>query len=387
MELLKKGYPISELELDMIVADDISVKDPLGVELFSIAEGTSLTKTLIEKLGKHNIHFVNIYTGSFGEEATSNIEELEFLSDSDLAFISALPTEETKKFMDNKIKSILLENIRSSFETAKTNAPIDSNTRYRVAKNIDDTVDMLINMLATNPESKIHVSDIKSYDDYVFHHCLSVATLSLAIGKEMGFGFWILRKLGRAAVMHDIGKMKLSESLLLKSDTFTPQDYLIVKEHSQFGANQIRKLGIADNDIRDAILHHHEKYNGTGYPSKLVGDKIPLFSRIISVADVFDALTSQRPHRDALHSQSDVIEIIMSETNVSFDMKVVQAFLNILDIYPVGSMVSLSDNRMAFVHAKGRHPLRPVIKIIDTGEQLDLGELRNLKLVITEIKG
>ena len=380
MDLIKKSYPISALDPGMIVAEDISIQDGLGITIFSVSEGTSLTDAIIKKLKQHGIGFINIYTGAFGSEVDS-------FSDDEMAFISALPVVEAKGLLDNKLKSALLDNIRAFFEIAKIHGMLDTDLKYRAAKSLDATVDTLINIVLNAYGKKLHVTDMKSYDDYIFHHSLSVATLSLAIGKELGLGFWILRKLGRAAIMHDIGKMKLSEELLLKSDTFTSQDYALVKEHSQLGATQLRQLGINDTDIRDAVLHHHEKYNGTGYPSKLLGEKIPLFSRIISIADVFDALTSHRPHREALSTPANVIEIIMSEANVSFDLKIVQAFLAIIDIYPINSMVSLSDDRMAFVHARSRHPLRPIVKILDTGEEIDLSEREYLSLVITELRG
>ena len=147
------------------------------------------------------------------------------------------------------------------------------------------------------------------------------------------------------------------------------------------GANFLKQESIGNEELWDSVKYHHEKVDGSGYPKGLKYKEIPLFSRIISVADVYDALTSYRPYREPMRPPANAVELLMSETGTAFDFDVVQAFMKRIELYPDGSTVQLSDNRFGRVIGN-RNPMRPKLKIVGSEEVVDLAALGNLHLVI-----
>lgn len=133
--------------------------------------------------------------------------------------------------------------------------------------------------------------------------------------------------LGRAAVLHDIGKMHVPEDLLSKLGPLTPDERASMQEHVSVGAQLVAKVG--ESSITQAVLHHHEAWDGTGYPGRLSGEAIPLFARIIAVADAYDAMVSARPYRASL-GRTTAIRTLESEAGRQFDPQIVEAFLSVL---------------------------------------------------------
>ena len=180
-----------------------------------------------------------------------------------------------------------------------------------------------VNRLVSSVENKGYcfVSELKSYDARTYQHSLNVAGLSLAIGKEMRLKTEKLEQLGLCALLHDIGKTRLPISLINKTNPLTDNEYKVIKTHSEQGGNYLKEKNLQDADILSGVLHHHEKFNGSGYPSGLMGDRIPLFSRIISIADVYDAVTSARPYRKPVPA-SEALDLIIFEVGHAFDYEI-----------------------------------------------------------------
>lgn len=167
------------------------------------------------------------------------------------------------------------------------------------------------------------------HDQGTLRHCLRVAEISLLIGKQLNLAPEQVEKLGRAAMYHDIGKIYMPKNILYQKGTLTPSEWKIIQQHPIKGAEIINQE-ITSIEIIQAVLHHHEHYNGNGYPHGLKGKNIPLFSRIIAVADAFDAMTSSRPYR----SQALSVDIALSEIQIhagpQFDPDIVDALIELM---------------------------------------------------------
>lgn len=131
-------------------------------------------------------------------------------------------------------------------------------------------------------------------------HSLNVLMYALCIGLALDLKKEQLEELGEAALLFDIGKSKIEESILNKAEKLEPYEFTILKKHSEYGVSIAKQIGIENNNVLQAIKHHHEKIDGTGYPAKLKGNNIPKYARIIGLCDIFDALTTQRPYADAM---------------------------------------------------------------------------------------
>ncbi|MBF0546468.1 MAG: HD-GYP domain-containing protein [Candidatus Riflebacteria bacterium] len=217
-----------------------------------------------------------------------------------------------------------------------------------------------------NPDAVANLLDIKSYDDYTFTHNINVATLSIIIGKEMQLDDESLVNLSLGALMHDVGKLKVPQSILNKEGRLSEEELNIVRKHAVLGYEVLRKSNDIPEVSRQISLQHHERHGGHGYPRKLKGNEISLFSRITAISDVYDALTTDRPFRNAL-APYNAIKMILSQVESHFDPVVLKAFIRKFSLFPSGSLVELNDSSVALVlKPNSKTVLRPVVKIIKT---------------------
>jgi putative nucleotidyltransferase with HDIG domain len=166
---------------------------------------------------------------------------------------------------------------------------------------------------------------LRSKDEYTYGHCVRVAFFSLCLGKEMGFNEEELYELEMAALFHDIGKIGTPDRVLGKPTRLDETEFQVMKKHPDL-SGQILEIFSDFKDVAKYARHHHERYDGRGYPDNLKGDDIPLFSRIILIADTFDAMTSTRPYRKGLPYEVAFNELI-EFSGSQFDPKLVVKFI------------------------------------------------------------
>lgn len=251
---------------------------------------------------------------------------------------------------------------------------------------ISETTQKLINSLSSNKDILVNIADIKMYDDYTYHHSLSVAIMSIAIGLELGFNNFMLNELGTAGLMHDIGKVSIPVEIITKPGKLTDEEFEIVRVHPVYAAQHLRERHIVSDNIYKGIIQHHEKIDGTGYPYHLKDKEIHPYARILAVADVYDALTSNRPYRTP-NPPNEAIEYIMAGMGTHFDENILRAFLRKVAPFPTGSIVQLSNGEKGCViknHPDS--PLRPSVSILDTTKCYNLYEDETLfNIVVTGI--
>ncbi len=232
-------------------------------------------------------------------------------------------------------------------------------------------LEAIIQELIANKNALVNMADIKTFDEYTYYHCVNVAALSILQGMSGGMNQRRLYKLGMGALLHDIGKVFITKEIINKPGALTDMEYEQMKQHSALGSNYLRKQWEVPAESIVAVLTHHERYDGTGYPLHLPSNKQTQEGKIIAISDVYDALTSQRPYRVAL-SPSEAIEHILGNSGLLFDPAVVSTFMKKIVPYPLGSIVRLSNGlRGVVIHNYSDGLMRPKIKVIRKNEQGD----------------
>ncbi len=261
------------------------------------------------------------------------------------------------------------------------NEPISELTQ-EASHQIDAVADQLVASLYSDDNILLKMHQLQAYDDYTYKHCLRVAMMAVTIGNKLNLDKKMMRELCEAALLHDIGKRTIDVNIIRKPDKLTNNEFDEIKKHPANGYYLLRKNGNYSLEVMNAVLMHQEKYDGSGYPLKLKGDDISYLARIITVADVYDALTSKRPYRQPW-SVAEAEEFMMGGSGTHFDYDIVVAFLAAFAPYPVGDKVVLSDGRNATIVSNNTNVLRPVIKIDATGEIIDLyNDFKSLTLTI-----
>jgi putative nucleotidyltransferase with HDIG domain len=165
-------------------------------------------------------------------------------------------------------------------------------------------------------------------DPYTAGHSRRVAIYSRQLAKNLGLSLHDIEQIEHAALLHDIGKVGVPDSVLFKNGSLDEEERALIRRHPVIGAGLIEGISTMC-EIRPCILHHHERVDGSGYPDGLIGDQIPLGARIIAVADSFDAITTDRPYRRGLTSEQAVIELLRGADR-QFDVRCVVAFVNLV---------------------------------------------------------
>ncbi len=272
-------------------------------------------------------------------------------------------TEDPKKAeMSSQVKKRVNEGIQYLFNN--TNAD-----NFTVAAN--QISDELTNAIMGNSAVAIDINALKVSDEYTFKHSVDVAMISMIIGKKHGLSKEEIREIGVAGLLHDMGKSKIPPEILNKPGKLTEEEFRRMKLHPLDGYKILLAHGGFSNAILSGVLQHHEKINGSGYPLRIRKEQIHIYGRLIAVADIFDALITKRPYKDAFPMR-EAVEMIMSMTG-ELDIDCINSFLGSVICYPVDSMVQLSNGELCKVVSNmPMYPLRPKVVSIDSGKVYDL---------------
>lgn len=279
----------------------------------------------------------------------------------------------TKVEMSETVKARVNEGIQYLFKN--TNADNFSGAAMQVSKDLTEAI-------MTNSAVAIDINTLKVSDEYTFKHSVDVAMISMIIGKRHGLSRDEIREIGVAGLLHDMGKSKIPTEILNKPGKLTDEEFALMKRHPYDGYQILKDRGGFSNAVLLGVLQHHEKINASGYPMGISKDQIHLFGRLIAVADIFDALVTKRPYKDAFPMR-EAVEMIMSMTG-ELDISCINSFLGSVICYPVDSVVELSNGQLCKVVANvPMYPLRPRVVAIDTGEVYDLAnDLKCANLII-----
>ncbi|MBO5337634.1 MAG: HD-GYP domain-containing protein [Lachnospiraceae bacterium] len=324
-----------------------------------IARKTTLDEFMISELRKMRVNGVYIREGE--EEPEVDIE----ISPEVVAVIQKLEKDDKKKVqLSESVKKRVATGVQFLF-TDTGNADF--------ANVANDITNDLMKAIEENDAIAMNVDALKISDEYTFKHSVDVATMAMIVAKQMQWDSKEVYDIGVAGLLHDVGKSKIPEELINKPGRLTDEEFEIMKQHSVFGYRLLKEKGDLSEDILLGVLQHHEKINGRGYPMQVENKYIGRYARILAVVDVYDALVTERAYKKAF-SQRDAIEIIMSMTE-ELDINAVKSFLNSVILYPVGSVVQLSNGERArVVENSPGYPMRPKVVELKTGKVYDLSE-------------
>lgn len=336
---------INEVDPGMVIGRTIYSAD--GRVL--LANGVRLTPELIDRLNQIGVLALYIYD--------DNLKDIQ---------IEDVVSEKTRADAIKITKDVM--------KTVKINPSFD-------LKKVLDAVDNIVDELIRNRHMAINLIDLRAKSEYLFGHSVNVAVLSILTGIAMEYNQLKLRALAAGAILHDIGKSGIDEKIIKKVKALTDQEKLIMKQHTTAGFEILRKIGGFSLLSAHVALEHHEMYDGSGYPRGMAGIEICEFARVVSIADVYDKMTTDSEgHRRLPPFQA--VEIIAANKGKLYDPEVVDKFIGIIAVFPAGSEVMLNTGEKAVVVKTFKdRPTKPNIRVVENhmGEKVNNTKVINLQ--------
>ncbi|PYR58862.1 MAG: hypothetical protein DMF85_09565 [Acidobacteria bacterium] len=243
------------------------------------------------------------------------------------------------------------------WHTAKAGDKPDPNAAKKI-------IESLARLVGQDRTSLLALTALKRYDNYTFTHMVNVSVLSMAQARALNLQGPLLREFGFAALMHDIGKVNTPLEVLNKPDRLTADEFRIMQQHVVDGAHILRRTPEMPALAPVVAFEHHLRQDLSGYPEKIGRRSLNLCTQIVSIADVYDALRSKRVYRDGLSSER-VRAIMTEKDSPAFNTKLLRRFINLIGLFPVGTLVRLNTEEIAVVvHEHPSDPFRPQVKIV-----------------------
>ncbi len=247
-------------------------------------------------------------------------------------------------------------------------------------------VQQIFDILQVDNSILVGLTNIKNFDEYTFTHSVNVCILSMVMGERLNLHKGEVARLGVAALLHDIGKMHIPRSIINKPGRLSPQEWQLMKYHTMFGVKELSRIKSL-REISDALfvsLQHHIQYNMNGYPQRPGGWDVPLFPRIVTIADYYDAMTTTRVYnRDPL-TPDRALRFIFDKSGSVFDSLLVKFFIKAIGIYPSGTVVRLSSGEGAVVVGQNLNPRlmhRPIVVLL---KDCNSGEFEEKRIDLAE---
>jgi len=261
-----------------------------------------------------------------------------------------------------------VEQVRKLLAEQAAEKPVVAKTMI-LTREIAATINEIIDELLNHQSLMVNLTDIRTLDTYTFAHSVNVCVLALLAGIGLGYDRAKLFHLGMGAILHDIGKIRIPASILNKPGPLTEEEWAAIKRHPEYGWEILQKNPEVSHLSALVAWQHHERYHGGGYPRGLRGEEINELAQIAGVADMYDALTADRPYRSA-YPPHEAYEMIAGGGDFLFSFRVVRAFLHHIAVYPAGTIVALNTGEIAVVleTLKG-YSLYPRVRVLYDAER------------------
>jgi HD-GYP domain-containing protein (c-di-GMP phosphodiesterase class II) len=253
--------------------------------------------------------------------------------------------------------------LKEIFEREMKGESLPVNTTRRLMQSI-------FNHIVDDESFLIGLTNLKNYDEYTLNHSINVCVLALALGRRLGLSRGELVELGIAAFFHDLGKLETPLDILNKPARLSEQEREIMEQHPHQGAEKLihlKEFRFLPIRAIHVALEHHIREDLTGYPSRLRKEDVNLFSKIVKVVDYFDALTTKRVYRKKAFTRTEALSLMLEQSGTEFNPVILKAFINLMGIYPIGTMVALTSGELGIVadiNPDSKLMLRPKVKII-----------------------
>jgi putative nucleotidyltransferase with HDIG domain len=366
-ELIVGDLPMSKASASM--RELIRRLKALGIERITITREVTLDdlKTFVAKFGQ-------LEKASATDPKKDAVAELESpaIKIGKVTIIERAP-EETDTATVRRMYAEAVSVASKVWESAKSTDHPDQSA----AQNM---VDGLAQAVLQNRPALLALTALKEYDNYTFTHMVNVSILTMGQARGLGIEGPLLREFGFAALMHDIGKVKTPPEILNKPDKLTDEEFVIMKRHVVDGAEILRGTTDIPPLAPVVAFEHHLRIDGTGYPAGVSRPKLNLATMLCGIADVYDAMRSQRKYQQAFPSER-ILAVLQRNDGSQFDQHLVRRFVQLLGIYPVGNLVKLDSGEIAVVlQVHAPDPYRPKVKIVmnPDGKRLELPRDVNL---------
>jgi HD-GYP domain-containing protein (c-di-GMP phosphodiesterase class II) len=336
---IREDILVDFLKPGMVLAGDLFSKE--GIFIWPAKK--PITQSVIDELKKKGIREL-YYTKNINKDLSQNMPPM----------FSEEIKEEAKEAIDN-----ILEQVKKD---EKVNVEEVRNVIERLFKE----------MISKLGKAAINLSIVKNYDEYTYTHLINVTILSMFFSKFLGASDFVIKEVGMGAILHDIGKVKIPTSILYKPGELTEEELKIIKKHPIIGYFAIKDEPTVSTYAKKIVLFHHERFDGNGYPLGLKFDRIGRYPQIVSLADVFDALTSERPYKPGM-SIPQTLNFIMKKSGIYFEPLLAQKFImemsklyGLPSPYAIGSFVLLNTGEKAVIAQKdSEYTLRPTVLVIE----------------------
>lgn len=361
LELLSKGNELTERHIELlnnlgVLAVMVESEEVEAAEA-PIPSTPSLNADTVEKAAQASGSDFDVKGFKRElEEMDKHIKEVVMTSIVNKNMVVHVLTGEGNIPFDQKHEEMIKET-KDTFEKLKESNDLDLD---QVKKNIEEALPDMIR----NNDVLMRLSQLKASDDYTFEHSMRVSILATMIGKWLGYSTEQLEELASAALLFDVGKMKIPD-FIMKKHKLSPDEFEVIKRHAQFGYNLLLKTEGVTPNIKYGALQHHERIDGSGYPLRLKAGQIHEFAKIIMVCDIFDAMTNDRPYRKKV-SPFKAAEYISWQSGLTLDARICYIFLTNLAEYFSGKNVRLATGEVGkIVYVDVNFPTRPTVMVGD----------------------
>ena len=255
----------------------------------------------------------------------------------------------------------------------KAGEPIDITPLAAVAEEMVDT-------MFTHGDAMLCLARIRAKDAYLMKHSMNVAILLANFGRYLGLERNVLKELTLGGLLHDVGKIMTPDEVLNKPGKLTDEEFGVMRQHVVHSYDILSNTAGITPTMLEVAANHHERLDGTGYPQRLKGDQLSLYTRMSGIVDVYDAVTADRVYKQGMQP-TQAFRILLKGIDQHFDAELVTKFIKCMGVYPVGTLVQLSNQRLAVVMQRNeQQPLKPVVKVIYHATQRHYLEVQWLDL-------
>lgn len=377
---------------DLKIGMHISNLDRPWLDTPFLLQGFIIEKDEDIKALQQHCKFVFIDTEK-GDEATSYMDEKPNLPSS----------EYIEDFLEGGTKKVHYEEKQSAFhelpaaETALENA---SNKvamlmdNVKAGDNLDisavrNAVQPILESVIRNSDALLWVSEMQKKDEYTYSHSIDNCSLAIAFGRHLGLYKEDLRNLAMGLLLMDVGKVKVADEILNKTGTLTVEEFDEMKNHVDYGVSLLRNTPGINETIINIVLTHHERFDGSGYPSGLKAKEVPVFGRIAAIIDCYTAMTGNSTYR-ATMAPHKALQTIYNWRNKYFQDELVEQFLQCLGVYPTGSLVEMSSGEVGMIMAQNRiQRLKPKIMMLldENKKPYEVSKIVDLTVDVTDASG
>ncbi len=234
---------------------------------------------------------------------------------------------------------------------------------------LETAVNPMVDSILRNPAALAYLIRLQNKGDYLYRHSLASLVWATVLGRHIGLNREDLNVVALGAMLLDMGKIRLPDEILEKPTKLTDEEYALMKRHVEFGLEILKETKEVDERVMDMVAHHHERFNGSGYPNGLRGSQVPVFARIAGIVDAYDAMITPRSYAKPM-SSFDAFRQLRLQADIEFQAELIDQFTQAIGVFPTGTLVELNTGQIAVVTKQNRvRRLRPEIMVIMNPEK------------------